>query len=395
MFMLRAASIRRVFILRPDHLGDLVLFSGTLKHFRRRWPAAQITLCVRGSYGKELFAHCPHVDRLVSYEELRTNLLGSGRLFGMPHVRGFGRLGNLLHQHAPPFIRRKYASDLVVLPITSPEHEYHRCIKLIPSRDKVGICGDLTNQTAEIEAETRNWYSTQMDLAGRPWNFHELEATRLFLKFLEIEVEPDDLWPELWTSRDDCRKANDWIPKNSDKIVLGIAPGVTSLPGKRLPSEWFAKVVNLLKCRDIEIILLGSRPDLSVCVGVASALKSSRPAIRLQNLAGKTSVGELIECIRRCNIVLSQETAALHIATALRKPVVGLIGGGHFGRFYPWGDPSVARAVNKPMDCYGCNWQCKYESIRCIQEISVESAAAEMNYLLRHLRPRSAASLVS
>ena len=393
--MLPAASIRRLFILRPDNLGDLVLFSGTLKHFRRRWPAAQITLCVRGSYGVELFAHCPHVDRLVSYEELRTNLLGSSRLFGMPQVRGFGRLGNLLRQHAPGLIRRKYASDLVVLPIRSAEHEYHRCIKLIPSRDKVGICGNLTNQTAEIEAGTRNWYSTQMNVAGRPWNFPELEATRLFLTFLDIEVEPDELWPELWTSRDDCRKANNWIPKNSHKIVLGIAPGVTSVPGKRLPSEWFAKVVNLLKCRDIEIILLGSRPDLSVCEGVASALKSSRPEIRLQNLAGKTSVGELIECIRRCNIVLSQETAALHIATALRKPVVGIIGGGHFGRFYPWGDPNVSRAVNKPMDCYGCNWRCKYESIRCIQEISVESAAAEMNYLLRHLTPRSVASLVS
>jgi ADP-heptose:LPS heptosyltransferase len=268
-------------------------------------------------------------------------------------------------------------------------------MKLIPSRDKIGICGDLTNQSAEVEVESRKWYSTQMDMAGRPWNFPELEATRLFLKFLEIEVEPDELWPELWTSRDDCRKANDWIPKNSHKIVLGIAPGVISVPGKRLPSEWFAKVVNLLKYRDIEIVLLGSRPDLSVCDGVANALKSSRLEIRLQNLAGKTSVRELIECIRCCNIVLSQETAALHIATALRKPVVGIIGGGHFGRFYPWGEPNVSRAVNKPMDCYGCNWRCKYESIRCIQEVSVESAAEEMNYLLQNFTLRSAASLVS
>src|SRR4029453_4757053 len=134
--MLPAASIRRLFILRPDNLGDLVLFSVTLKHFRRRWPAARITLCVRGSYGKELFAHCPHVDRLVSYEELRTNLLGSGRLFGMPSARGADVLGGLLRQYAPGLIRHKYASDLVLLPIRSAQHEYHRCMKLIPSRDK-------------------------------------------------------------------------------------------------------------------------------------------------------------------------------------------------------------------------------------------------------------------
>lgn len=389
--MLPIALIRRVFVLRPDHLGDLVLFSGALKHLRKRWPAAEISLCVRGSYGKELFATCPHIDKIVDYEELKTNLLGTGRLFGMPQLRGFGRLGNMLRQHAPGLIRRKYASDLVVLPITSPELEYHRCIQLIPAFEKVGIRGDLSNQPAEIEAESQNWYSAQLDAAGRPRNFPELEATRLFLKFLEIEVSLDELWPELWTTKNDGRRADDWISKKTSELVLGIAPGVTSVPGKRLPSEWFAKVTGLLGCQDLKIVLLGSKADLDTCEGVASALESSGPSKKPLNLAGKTSVGELIECIRRCDIVLTQETAALHIATALRKSVAAIVGGGHFGRFYPWGDPNVSRVVNKPMDCYGCNWQCKFETIRCIQEISAESAAAELNSHLQHYVTRNEA----
>ena len=93
----------------------------------------------------------------------------------------------------------------------------------------------------------------------------------------------------------------------------------------------------------------------------------------------------MIECLRRCDVVLSQDSAALHIATALRQPVVGILAGAHFGRFYPWGDPARARVVNKPMECYGCEWHCIYDSIRCIQEIPPADATRELLYLINTL----------
>jgi hypothetical protein len=62
--------------------------------------------------------------------------------------------------------------------------------------------------------------------------------------------------------------------------------------------------------------------------------------------------------------------------------VLGIVGGGHYGRFFPWGDPKLARVATKQMDCFGCNWQCKYETMRCIQEIAPESAARELAALL-------------
>ncbi len=61
--------------------------------------------------------------------------------------------------------------------------------------------------------------------------------------------------------------------------------------------------------------------------------------------------------------------------------MVGILGGGHYGRFYPWGDPKFTRVVSKPMDCYGCNWHCKFETVRCIQEIPPADAARALNEL--------------
>ena len=53
------------------------------------------------------------------------------------------------------------------------------------------------------------------------------------------------------------------------------------------------------------------------------------------------------------------------------------MGGGQFGRFHPWGDPSINRVVNLPMSCYGCDWRCIFSTMRCVADIpeSVVSAA--------------------
>ncbi|HEY2328515.1 MAG TPA: glycosyltransferase family 9 protein [Verrucomicrobiae bacterium] len=372
--------VKRLLILRPDHLGDLVLFSGVLKHFRRRWPDAHISLCVR-KFGLELFAHCPYVDELVAYGKLQADVCGQGRLAWMPQVRGSDRLGNVLRKCLSGIVRRKYQNDLAILPILAPSIDHHQCMEGIPARNKIGIGGNSSNQPVEFEKESRRHYSAQMDASHLPWDFSELEATRLFLKFLGIEVQTAELWPEFWTTNKDCRQADDWMPKKDGKIILGMAPGVSSITGKQLPAKWFAEVISLLSFGNFQIVLFGSGADVPLCEAAANAIENSGHGGRVLNLAGKTSVREMIECFRRCDLVLSQETAALHIAAALRKPAAGIVGGGHFGRFYPWGEPKLSRVVNNPMDCYGCNWQCKYETVRCIQEISPPAAAQALNEL--------------
>jgi ADP-heptose:LPS heptosyltransferase len=370
---------KRIFILRPDNLGDLILFSGALKHFRKLWPTAHITLCVR-HFGLELFANCPHLDELISFDKCYGEICGQGVLSRMLQIRGYHPLGSWLRRTIPGLVPKAYRSDTAILPLLAPCFEHHTVMKLIPARNKIGICGNYTNQTVHVDRKYRGHYSAQMDGSHLAWNFPELELTRLFLKFLGIELTPADILPEFWTTSEDSVRADGWMVKNSGKITLGIAPGFSN-PNKKLPPHWFTDVVNLLKFRNLQIVLIGSAADLTVGNEVAKTIEKSSIGIPVLNLTGQTSVLQMVECIKRCDMVLSQDTAALHVATALRKPVVGIVGGGHFGRFYPWGDPLLSRLVNKPMDCYGCNWQCKFESVRCIEEISSLNAAENLNEL--------------
>ncbi|MCK5215187.1 MAG: hypothetical protein KAR05_07540, partial [Candidatus Omnitrophica bacterium] len=58
------------------------------------------------------------------------------------------------------------------------------------------------------------------------------------------------------------------------------------------------------------------------------------------------------------------------------------MGGGHFGRFYPYGDKKDNRIVFKRLDCYYCNWICKYPEVKCLNEIEVDEVWKELDLLI-------------
>jgi ADP-heptose:LPS heptosyltransferase len=372
--LLESLSPRRILIYRPDHLGDLVLFSGALKHIRRRWPSAHVSLAAYG-FGRQLFANCPYVDSFLRCEDLQPPLkvlrAVPGLYWAVKAVRTW-----LSKRPGSPYTRLlpSLECDLAILPTVAPSRHGHAVMDLIPARVRIGIRGDRSNQKPWTDLASRKTYSAQMDAARFPPDFPESEAIRLFLKFLGIEASPDQLWPEFWTDDDDRQNAKRLLGVSAGHRLLGIAPGNAN-PLKRLPAQWYASALAELGSEALQVALLGGPSDVEVCNDVARSLQGLENVTRVVNLAGQTSIRQMIECLRLCDAVLAQETAALHMATALRKPVVGITGGGHFGRFYPWGDPALARVVTRKMDCFGCNWACKYATMRCIQEIPPSEAA--------------------
>jgi len=367
---------RRIFILRPDHLGDLILFSGALRHIRNRWPSAHITLCVR-SFGGGLFAHCPYVDKLIPYEPLRW--MGK---YPWPRFVSDSEFLRKILQHACSAASPTDEYDLALLPVIAPLANYHRVMALIRAHSRVGVFGRLENQADREERQYRVVYSAQMDASQWPTDFPEMEANRLFLKYLGMNVDGATVWPEFWTKPADVEAAAKLIAGLGGQRVVGIAPGAVLPLGKQLAPEWYLKVLEIAGNKNLGFALLGGNNDIAICRELELCLRQLDGKRTVVNLAGQTSVLQLIECIRKCDVVFCPDAAPLHIATALRKPVLGVMGGGHGSRFYPWGDPNLSRVVRKNMDCYGCNWECKYQTMRCIQEIPPMDAARELLCLL-------------
>jgi ADP-heptose:LPS heptosyltransferase len=87
----------------------------------------------------------------------------------------------------------------------------------------------------------------------------------------------------------------------------------------------------------------------------------------LQNLIGRTSIPELASVIAGANLLLGNETSAVHLATAVATPSVCLLGGGHYGRFLPYdveyapSDRPMPKPVIHEMPCFGCDWNCCFD----------------------------------
>lgn len=77
----------------------------------------------------------------------------------------------------------------------------------------------------------------------------------------------------------------------------------------------------------------------------------------------------LVDLVARARIVLAPDSAPAHLATALDKPGVFLLGGGHFGMFGPWKKSERQIWLNHVMDCYQCRWVCTKPEPYCITHI--------------------------
>lgn len=378
-------SIKSLFILRPDNLGDFILFCGTLRHIRNRFPNAKITLCTK-NYVYNLIEHCPYIDRWVSWDDMVEPLSskipwfrGRWRLEALKKWLKMNRVAKLTHR-----------ADLLLVPVRSPIQDMHLFSKSSPSKWKYGIEGDYNGITPEVDQHYNSEYTARLQLDESQRMDHELKVHQKFLEFIGIRVNPDELWPEVWTQKDDVEWAQKSIKKSNGDIHLAIGPGVTSISDKFYDAENYRKAISALGEVKLSISIFGSSSEKSQCDQVLKVLKSCTQVVSIENFAGKSTVRQLAEALKKCDLLLANETGSLHLATALRIPTVGIVGGGHFGRFYPWGDPNINLTANHPMDCYYCNWNCIYPSIKCIHEIAPELITKQLQSLIfRQLSERS------
>ncbi len=366
----------KILILRPDNLGDLVLYSGALRHIRRHYFQSEITLCTK-KYAKNLVEYCPYIDNWVDWDYFSEPLLG-----WLPDIRGRDRLNWWFRSFKNRF-KNRY--DIIIQPVRSPTSGIfgiHQVLSTIPAKEKFGISGDHSNLNIQDDQAAESYYTERLNLTPERRFEHELGVNQGFLSFMNIEIGNHNLWPEFWTNETDAQWAKQSIPANKDLITIAICPGYSSNSIKAYPPDRYAEAISHFKKHSFRAVLFGRKSEESVAAETISALQTCSNVKSIINLVGDSTIRQMIEGLKRCDIVLSIDTAALHMGVALHKPTVGIMGGGHHGRFYPWGDQDINRVASKQMDCYGCNWDCIYPTARCVNEISPQIVSDELVQVL-------------
>ena len=147
---------------------------------------------------------------------------------------------------------------------------------------------------------------------------------------------------------------------------IAIQPGAR-WENKRWPVEYFAGLVRLLAKHfpDARFAILGAAEDKPLGETVARAEPQ-----RCLNLCGQTSLLEMIEWLRLCKLMVTNDTGPMHVAAALNKPLVALFGPTEPRRTGPYGHLESVLRLDLP--CSPClKSHCTYEKPdECLKAIS-------------------------
>ena len=156
--------------------------------------------------------------------------------------------------------------------------------------------------------------------------------------------------------------------------VVGVSPGAAYGSAKRWLPERFATAASALAARlNASIAIFGSDAEKDLCGQVATACGG-------RNFAGTTTLRAFIDMTAACSLFLSNDSGAMHIASALGTPSVTIFGPTNEIATGPSG--SLARIIREPVDCAPCmKRECPIDH-RCMTRVSAQHVISAAESLL-------------
>ena len=325
---------KRVLIIQTAFLGDAILALPIVQVLKKENPDWLIDfLCIPAT--AILFKHNPLVNKLIVYDK-------RGQDF-------FARIKNEL----------KGNYDIVI----SPHRSARSALLAYFSKAKQRITFDKSSLSFLYTDKIK--YVT---------GIHEIQRNLSLVAPLGLN-ESNIVRPELFLAKDEQDKIDTLLSVNQIKRednLISLAPGTVWFT-KRYPEEKFAKVLNLLKKDNAKIFLIGSEADREL----GNFLIVNSENKNIINTIGELNVLESAELIRRCKILLTNDSAPLHIANSVGTKVISLFGATvpQFG-FFPYGESDVILETEglpcRPCSIHGGN-VCPIGTFICMHNIEEQT----------------------
>ncbi|MGD9344267.1 MAG: lipopolysaccharide heptosyltransferase II [Candidatus Aminicenantes bacterium] len=159
------------------------------------------------------------------------------------------------------------------------------------------------------------------------------------------------------------------LDRNKPVIILG--PGASYGPAKRWPASFFSRLATELQRKhDAEILIIGSATDHEIAAAIIAPM-SKKPI----DLTGKTTLPQLAGSISLSDLFITNDSGPMHLANALKVPVVAIFGPTDPRITGPYQSPS--KVLKGQVPCWPCSYrECPFEH-QCMTQISPERVIEE------------------
>lgn len=299
---------RRIVLILPCCIGDVVLATATLAALRRGYPDAHITWAV-GSWSKGAVEYHPMLDAI----------LDTG-----PDALPVRSPGDLLR-----FARQLRAGhyDLAVSLVRSPLMSAAVWLSGIPRRAGLDSAGRGFAYTVRAPVDPnlpRHEAEIYLDVA---------RALGLDVSGCRANVPVRDTDPVLRL----LEKQGFKQPFIVINPAGGRNPGMV-LDVKRWPPKNFAALADRLAERlGAQVVLVGGPDDDLLLASVAEAMQT--PALKL---AGKLTFGQIVALASLSRLYIGNDTGLTHLAAAAGAPTTMILGPSDPARYGPFADKAIA-----------------------------------------------------
>lgn len=296
-------EIKKILIIRSDRFGEFILNTPAIKAVKNKFPAASITLMVSPAV-KEIVEGWPIVDEILVYPK--------GRLQGILSL-------------VSEFRKRKF--DLAV--VLNPKKEFHIATFLAGIPVRVGY-----------ERKFGFLLSHKIQDRKQLGQKHEVEYNLDLLKVIGIKCQDKSLFVSF--DREDEETVNFLLGERgvSDTDNIVVVHPWTSDPVKQWPVKHFSQLAQRLLTKvPCRVVIIGGKDE------VGQSEEFCKDKIGLINITGKLTLRQLAAFLRRCRLLVSNDSGPVHMAAAVGTPVVALfrsdLPGKTAKRWGPWGQGHI------------------------------------------------------
>jgi len=158
--------------------------------------------------------------------------------------------------------------------------------------------------------------------------------------------------------------------KKYDKPTLGINPGATYGSAKRWYPEKFAEVAVELSNK-FDIVIFGGPAEVNIANDIEDMIRKNG-INNLTNLAGKTSIAELVSFIAGLDLFITGDSGPMHIAATYKVPTVAIFGPTKHKETCQWKNPKSI-IVRKELVCSPCMKRtCPIKTHECMRKIAAK-----------------------
>lgn len=337
----------RILVRCPNWVGDVVMATPAIRALRVRFPKAHISVFLK-TYVRPLLDGCPYVDEIIEYDPDRSHLGVSGyyRLLGSLRGRRYD-LGLIL----PNSFRAAWEMRFIGVP------------------RRVGY-----------RLQGRGWLLT--DAVEAPRDGAKRRIVNMVDYYLalckSLGCSDLDRREELCTTPSGEASAQTLLAQHGispDERVIAVAPGAGYGPSKLYPVERYARVMDMLadrhRCR---LLVITSPREQSLAEELAT--RTAHPLVRIES----ASLDALKSILKRCSLLITNDTGPRHIAVAFGKPVVVVMG--PTSPLYTDVNLEKTFLVREPVECSPCQLKVCPIDHRCMTRISPERVVLAAETLL-------------